>query len=50
MTAIRFFMILGGAVMMSALVGTSAQMVTLASTLECRRRRAAAPAPDCGPP
>ena len=34
MTAISDFMIFGGAVMMSALVGTSAQMVTLASTLE----------------
>ncbi len=34
MTAISDFMILGGAVMMSALVATSAQMVTLASTLD----------------
>ena len=33
-TAINDFMILGGAVMISALVATSAQMVTLASTFE----------------
>ena len=33
MTAIKDFMIFGGAVMMSALVATSAQMVTLASML-----------------
>ena len=46
-TAISDFMILGGAVMISALVATSAQMVTLASTLDAaaaagrRRGRAA---------
>ena len=33
-TAINDFMILGGAVMIRALVATSAQMVTLASTFE----------------
>ena len=42
-------MIFGGAVMMSALVGTSAQIVTLASTFE-PLLAAAGVAPDCGPP
>ena len=47
-TAISDFMIFGGAVMMSALVATSAQMVTLASTLEAPPPAAAAGAPFCG--
>ena len=48
-TAISDFMIFGGAVMISALVATSAQMVTLASTLAVPPPPAAAPAAG-GPP
>jgi hypothetical protein len=48
----RDFMILGGAVMMSALVDTSAQIVTLASTFDAPlgAAAAAAAAPAWGPP